>query len=995
MKKVIILAAGKPHYGSNPSIFFNQNKYFNNFDVLKNILSEYSDKITVISGFKHKSLKKKIKANTIHNKEWKNTKSFSSLLLADFEKTNEIIVVYSDIIFNPKVLTRLIKSQKQISVISSSKNIKFEKGKEYLNIKKNKIHSIGSKIKKKNANSEFIGLVKIKTKAIKEIIKYKKKNLKISNLQISDLVDILIKKNLSYKIIDIGDEWIEIKDDFENVRKYLISSKANTLLFAKKFLKKSFVYPQISFTVYDWFKNKNKIITKIKKFSSKIIIRSSSFDEDNFYYSGAGKFLSFNNVKTKNPFHNKVENVIKSFGNSNKKNQILIQPSAKNIKCNGVVFTSNMESSFPSYIINLEFKSNDTSSITAGSSKNDKTFTISKYNLDIQKIENKTIKRIIIACKEIEELFLYESLDIEFAIDKNDKLFIFQIRPIVSKLTKSFSKNDFFKNNKRELNRFKKNIKELKHKDYLPILLGYMPDWNPAEIIGFKPNNLSFSLYEELVTNKVWAKQRDQFGYKYLKKPKLLFNFFGTPFVNVNKTFNSFLPKNINPNLEKKFLKFYNEVLNKNKHLHDKIEFEVIPTFYTPNFNLWKKKLKKAKFSENEVDELKTGLEKINTNIIKIFNDSKKKIEKLNNNYEIIINKKFNKFDKIRELVKECKINGTLPFAHFARIAFISISIFKDAVKKNIISQIAFDEFLNNLNTVSKTMSLEANLSGKNRLKKNKFIKKYSHLRPGTYDITSSNYSDNGNKILNDILQNNQFINRTNNKNWEKQKSIFLKYIQSKKIFDLKNASEIENFLKISIEMRELSKFHFTKYVNKILELIKEISKDNNLSLDDIAYLSFKDIFSIKKTKIKKIRNKISSNKLIYNINKNYELPHIISEIKDILQIEHLKSIPNFIGNFSISKKILLIDKNYTRSKILKDKIIIIESADPGYDWIFSKKIAGLITMFGGANSHMAIRTSELNLPAAIGVGKKKFLQMQQSNYVKLDPINKILERIE
>ena len=104
---------------------------------------------------------------------------------------------------------------------------------------------------------------------------------------------------------------------------------------------------------------------------------------------------------------------------------------------------------------------------------------------------------------------------------------------------------------------------------------------------------------------------------------------------------------------------------------------------------------------------------------------------------------------------------------------------------------------------------------------------------------------------------------------------------------------------------------------------------------------------------------------------------------------------PNFIGNFSISKKILLIDKNYTRSKILKDKIIIIESADPGYDWIFSKKIAGLITMFGGANSHMAIRTSELNLPAAIGVGKKKFLQMQQSNYVKLDPINKILERIE
>ena len=32
-----------------------------------------------------------------------------------------------------------------------------------------------------------------------------------------------------------------------------------------------------------------------------------------------------------------------------------------------------------------------------------------------------------------------------------------------------------------------------------------------------------------------------------------------------------------------------------------------------------------------------------------------------------------------------------------------------------------------------------------------------------------------------------------------------------------------------------------------------------------------------------------------------------------------------------------------------------------------------LITKYGGANSHMAIRCSELNIPAAIGVGEKNF----------------------
>ena len=43
----------------------------------------------------------------------------------------------------------------------------------------------------------------------------------------------------------------------------------------------------------------------------------------------------------------------------------------------------------------------------------------------------------------------------------------------------------------------------------------------------------------------------------------------------------------------------------------------------------------------------------------------------------------------------------------------------------------------------------------------------------------------------------------------------------------------------------------------------------------------------------------------------------------------------------------------------LRNKIVLIEGADPGFDWIFSQNIAGLITKYGGANSHMAIRSAE------------------------------------
>ena len=57
----------------------------------------------------------------------------------------------------------------------------------------------------------------------------------------------------------------------------------------------------------------------------------------------------------------------------------------------------------------------------------------------------------------------------------------------------------------------------------------------------------------------------------------------------------------------------------------------------------------------------------------------------------------------------------------------------------------------------------------------------------------------------------------------------------------------------------------------------------------------------------------------------------------------------------------------------IKNKIVLIENADPGYDFIFTYGIKGFISKYGGANSHMAIRCLELGIPAIIGIGEKIF----------------------
>jgi phosphoenolpyruvate-protein kinase (PTS system EI component) len=92
---------------------------------------------------------------------------------------------------------------------------------------------------------------------------------------------------------------------------------------------------------------------------------------------------------------------------------------------------------------------------------------------------------------------------------------------------------------------------------------------------------------------------------------------------------------------------------------------------------------------------------------------------------------------------------------------------------------------------------------------------------------------------------------------------------------------------------------------------------------------------------------------------------------------------PNFITSKCVTARLI----NWTGNEYqnLAGSIILIPQADPGYDWLFAHNIAGLITKYGGANSHMAIRAAEMALPAAIGIGDKLYEELSCANYLHLD----------
>lgn len=162
-----------------------------------------------------------------------------------------------------------------------------------------------------------------------------------------------------------------------------------------------------------------------------------------------------------------------------------------------------------------------------------------------------------------------------------------------------------------------------------------------------------------------------------------------------------------------------------------------------------------------------------------------------------------------------------------------------------------------------------------------------------------------------------------------------------------------------------------------------------DLSRDDLSFIPVETLLSVTtsspsssmKHELKRLAN---LNRKRYAVHQAVHLPHMIVAAEDVDHFELLEWLPNFITSNRISAEIVDVG-SVSSATDLEGKIAVIESADPGYDWVFSRGINGLITKYGGAASHMAIRAAELGLPAAIGCGEVIFSRVQSARAVELD----------
>jgi glutamine kinase len=775
------------------------------------------------------------------------------------------------------------------------------------------------------------------------------------------------------------------------------TTKANVLKYLQPKLKKSKIEKIFDFTVKEWKNDEKLIISIIKnKFKKgKIIVRSSAIGEDSIEKSNAGIYESVLNVEINNEKNitTAITTVIKSYnenGNYDENNQILIQNQTQNIQISGVVFTKTPDSASPYFVINYE-EGPATDGVTKGIVNN----CVKLFRETTTSEIPLRWKKLIISIKEIESTIHSNFLDIEFGITKSNKIIIFQVRPITSlkEHQMKISSSKILKLIENTQKKFLENNKEEKFGDYT--IFSDMSDWNPAEIIGDNPNLLDYSLYDFLIMNKNWHLGRNKIGYQDMGDTPLMVRFGTKPYVDVRASFNSLIPKIIPSNLKKKLMKYYLEKLKKYPFLHDKIEFEILFTCYDFTINTRINELKKYGFTNKEISLIKNNLKNFTNNIIDqfpmILNNCNKSIECLTHNRELInLNSKTNNHKDFlldaEKLLKDCKQFGTLPFSTMARISFISSVLLKSLPENKKIPKKFVENFLRSIDTPISNIQDDVESLINNKISKKQFLKKYGHLRPGTYDITVLRY-DNEEKFFENL----KFLKRTKPSKFS---------ISDNSLNEIMNNHGLEfnkinflDFIKESITQRENLKFEFSKNLSDALELIAKAGEKLGFSRHDLAYLDIKTILKSKNesiTKTKKLwKKKISKEKNYSDVCNLMILPPMLSEKSDLHYVQYFISKPNFITSAQITGDTLNLKKIEEKVLDLENKIILIEHADPGYDWIFTKKPKALITKYGGVASHMSIRCYEIGLPAAIGCGEILYQKLLNASKILLDCENK------
>lgn len=780
-----------------------------------------------------------------------------------------------------------------------------------------------------------------------------------------------------------------------------LGTKAESLERIAPLLTTAVCLPQIFFTVDDWQRDRAGITRAVcSAFGQKALaVRSSALSEDTEKNSNAGAFCSIIGVAASAArIETAVERVIASYDKPNPRNQVLVQPQLRGVALSGVVLTRDLQHGAPYFVISVE-SSGGTTGITSGTACG-ATTTYLRRDAPVPQTPA-FLQPIVDMARELELLTGLDALDIEFAIDSNLTAYLLQVRPIAeieSRLPEPACEGMLLEEVRAVIGSCEERAQGLAGRR---ALLSDMSDWNPAELIGSHPSPLARSLFEFLVTDAAWREGRAQLGYFEPTGKSLLVVLAGRPYIDIRNSFNSLLPAALPGKLRESVIDEAMDHLELNPYLHDKVEFEVLTSCYTPSFDLREDRFKSAGLTSGEIADLKSVLRDHTEALVR--GDFRSLPSLMSELAEMdAVRASPLDFDavghtlsRVRDLLTDCRRRGATSFASVARLAFVGNALLRSLIEIGAVSTQRADAFLRSFTTVATEMTAALAATRNRTLPLEEFLSQYGHLRPGTFDISSPRYDEDPGRYFATTGGNLQGASEDHPKaqfRWTEAEIADISRVLEASGLRL-GAREVLAFVQEAVVAREKAKFLFTKNLSDALHLLAEWGRSQNLSRRTLSYLHIDQLLALMDEVVLRDRDAVERTAREAAARHAHErqliLPELIANASSLDHFRFNTNRPTFVTDGHVIAPVQLLSSD-SHPPELNGKVVLIESADPGYDWILGHDIRGLITKYGGTASHMAIRCAEFSLPAAIGVGNT-FENLRRADVVELDCINHVV----
>jgi phosphohistidine swiveling domain-containing protein len=755
----------------------------------------------------------------------------------------------------------------------------------------------------------------------------------------------------------------------------MIATKAESLEWLAPRLTRGFVLPLVYVRAGEWRADRDGVLDRVSTapFASEpLMVRSSAVGEDAMGLSAAGHYLSIPNVHGRAELAVAIDRVVASNGDGRHDHLVLVQPFLTDVVASGVVFTIEPSSGAPYFVVNYR-EGSDTSAVTAGRTNHLKTFY--SWN-DAPPPDDAMLSDLRTLADELKVLTGIEALNFEFAYTSGNIPVLFQVRPLVVHTCVPPDVSGQTRALRGISSQLSRALGPQPGVLGRRSVFGIMPDWNPAEILGVRPRPLALSLYRDLVTDNVWAEQRHRYGYRDLRGCPLLVDFHGLPYVDARLSFNSFVPADLPDDLAGRLVDHCIARLIAAPELHDKIEFEIALSCYAFDLPRRLAALSPASFSDADRETIAGSLRRLTNRITSdddgLWRTDAERVVELERRHAAVMAADLDPVARIHHLLEDCRSLGTFAFAGLARTAFIATEWLRSLVQVGALGDDAVTRLMMGLDSVSAAMARDLR-----SLPRDAFLAAYGHLRPGTYDILSPRYDEAPDRYF----------------TWAESRAavgsppaFVPSGAQRRVITQLLAEHGLEHdadsffaFVRTAIRQREHSKFVFSRSVSDALALLGRLGAELGLTADD---LSFADIRSIRG--MDDLTESIARGRERYRITRQLLLPPLITDAGEVWQFHQPPTVPNFITQKEVIGAVCRLE-----SSALTGRIVVLPNADPGFDWIFSRNIAGFVTAYGGANSHMAVRAGELGLPAVIGAGESLYRTCAGARRLRIDCLNR------